>query len=180
MPPAPDDAARPAPLVVAVVGPSGVGKTTLLEGVVAALTGRGLRVAAVKHSGHPHPLQPPGSDSARLHAAGAAEVGFVTPEGWTRTRRGPPAAADLPRLFAGCDLVLVEGWRASGLPALRVSRAARPDPAWAPPEGVVAWVTDHPTPPPLPRLPLEAAAVADALARWRATGQPPYSSSSPR
>ena len=38
------------PFLVSVIGPSGSGKTTLLEGLIAELAGRGIRVAAIKHS----------------------------------------------------------------------------------------------------------------------------------
>jgi hypothetical protein len=57
--------------VVAFSGPSGAGKTTLLVALLRELRRRGLRVAAIKHSGHPHGFDVPGKDSDLLLRAGA-------------------------------------------------------------------------------------------------------------
>ena len=57
--------------VIGFVGPSSVGKTTLLEAIVPELQRRGLWVGVVKHSRHEVDVDRPGKDSARLNAAGA-------------------------------------------------------------------------------------------------------------
>ena len=65
--------------MLGVVGWSGSGKTVLLESLVAALARQKLRVNVVKHSHHDVMLEPPHKDSARLRAAGAAEVMLASP-----------------------------------------------------------------------------------------------------
>lgn len=65
----------PGPLVVSFVGPSGVGKTTLIERLIPLLRVQGLRVGTAKHAPHGYDvLDKPGSDSSRHAGAGADAV----------------------------------------------------------------------------------------------------------
>jgi molybdopterin-guanine dinucleotide biosynthesis protein B len=112
--------------VLGVIGWSGSGKTTLLEGLVARLAASGLRVNVVKHSHHDIMLEPPHKDSARIRAAGAAEVMIASPYrvAIMRELRGAPEpslAEHLARL-APADLTLVEGYKWEALPKLEVYR----------------------------------------------------------
>ncbi len=68
---------RLSPLVVSVVGNSGAGKTTLIEGLLRELSSRKYRVAAVKHCPHGFDLDVKGKDSWRFTEAGARGV-FLT------------------------------------------------------------------------------------------------------
>ncbi|MFS2020808.1 molybdopterin-guanine dinucleotide biosynthesis protein B [Massilia sp. CT11-108] len=109
-----------------VIGWSGSGKTTLLELLVARLAASGLRVNVVKHSHHDVMLEPPHKDSARMRAAGAAEVMIASPYrvAIMRELRGaaePSLAEHLARL-APADLTLVEGYKWEALPKLEVYR----------------------------------------------------------
>jgi molybdopterin-guanine dinucleotide biosynthesis protein B len=112
--------------VLGVIGWSGSGKTTLLAWLVGRLAEAGLRVNVVKHSHHDIMLEPPHKDSARLRAAGAAEVMIASPYrvAIMRELRGaaePPLAEHLARL-APADLTLVEGYKWEPLPKLEVYR----------------------------------------------------------
>jgi molybdopterin-guanine dinucleotide biosynthesis protein B len=112
--------------VLGVIGWSGSGKTTLLELIVARLAASGLRVNVVKHSHHDIMLEPPHKDSARMRAAGAAEVMIASPYrvAIMRELRGaaePSLAEHLARL-APADLTLVEGYKWEALPKLEVYR----------------------------------------------------------
>lgn len=112
--------------VLGVIGWSGSGKTTLLELVVARLAASGLRVNVVKHSHHDVMLEPPHKDSARMRAAGAAEVMIASPYrvAIMRELRGaaePSLAEHLARL-APADLTLVEGYKWEALSKLEVYR----------------------------------------------------------
>jgi molybdopterin-guanine dinucleotide biosynthesis protein B len=112
--------------VMGVIGWSGSGKTTLLEYLVGQLARAGLRVNVVKHSHHDIVLEPPHKDSARMRAAGAAEVMIASPYRMAimRELRGvdePPLAEQIKRL-APADLTLVEGYKWEPLPKLEVYR----------------------------------------------------------
>jgi molybdopterin-guanine dinucleotide biosynthesis protein B len=112
--------------VLGVIGWSGSGKTTLLAYLVDRLAAAGLRVNVVKHSHHDIMLEPPHKDSARLRAAGAAEVMIASPYrvAIMRELRGaaePPLAEHLARL-SPADLTLVEGYKWEAMPKLEVYR----------------------------------------------------------
>ena len=112
--------------VVGICGLSGSGKTTLLEGVIKELTGRGLKVGAIKHHGHGPGLTPPDppKDTDRLAAVGAEPVALVHGNGLVLSR-GPEAAdwgpaAVAHAYFVGLDLVLAEGFKNAGIPKIEV------------------------------------------------------------
>ncbi|HKE00567.1 MAG TPA: molybdopterin-guanine dinucleotide biosynthesis protein B [Planctomycetota bacterium] len=114
---------------ISFVGDSGVGKTTLLERVIAALARDGVRVAVIKHSGGFADPDPPEKDSARLRRAGAARVVLASRDLtllFHEHRGAEPAFEERLRLAGDADLVLVESYRAAGLPAIEVLRAALP------------------------------------------------------
>ena len=58
--------------IIGLAGWSGAGKTTLITKVIPVLTGRGLKVATVKHAHHEFDLDRPGKDSWRHREAGAS------------------------------------------------------------------------------------------------------------
>jgi molybdopterin-guanine dinucleotide biosynthesis protein B len=115
------------PLLIQIVGWSGSGKTTLLEALLPRWKQRGLRVAAIKHSGGFPELDTPGKDSFRLRRAGAEAVVLVGPERsalfvdhaedffpwevWARTLTG-----------LGADLVAFESFGKAPLPKVEVWR----------------------------------------------------------
>ncbi|MEM7321884.1 MAG: molybdopterin-guanine dinucleotide biosynthesis protein B [Actinomycetota bacterium] len=125
------------PPLISVVAPSGTGKTTLMEGVIGRLNAAGHRVGVVKHDAHRIELDTEGKDSWRLRAAGAAgtvlmgrdQLAFFGTEENT-----PDLQAVAALLFADMDLVLVEGFRAAGLPSIVVTRPGHKDEAWEPPD----------------------------------------------
>lgn len=115
--------------VLCVVGRSGVGKTTLLEGLLEQLGSLGLAVGLVKHTHHHLELDREGSDTQRLRRAGARRVVLTGPGA---AALFVPAEEELtPRQAAelaswGCDLVLLEGFKSADLPRLEVVRAGEP------------------------------------------------------
>lgn len=133
--------------MVSFAGPSGTGKTTLLEGVIAALKQRGHRVGAVKHDAHRIELDTEGKDSWRLRRAGADVTLLMGRDqlAWFGTDRPPPDlrhVADL--LAADADIVLVEGFRSAGLPTIVVQRADHRDGRWETPDPDLILLTAHP------------------------------------
>jgi molybdopterin-guanine dinucleotide biosynthesis protein B len=134
-----------APLVC-FVGPSGVGKTTLIARVIARLSREGLRIGALKHDAHEFQMDREGKDTWRFRQAGAGAVGIASKTACaTITWTGAPtslaslAAAQPPDL----DLILVEGWKGDQAPKIEVHRRGRPLlAATAGLANVIAVVTD--------------------------------------
>lgn len=122
---------------------SGTGKTTLMEKLIAALTARGLRVGAVKHDGHDFEIDHPGKDSWRYTQAGAA-VTAITSLGKTAFIK--QAGASLEQVLAQIgevDIILVEGWKNSGISRIGLCRRAVGKDFPSPVEDYVALVTDR-------------------------------------
>lgn len=117
------------PPVVCIIGKKNSGKTTLAVRLVEALVARGHRVMTAKH-GHQFDLDTPGTDSWRhRHEGGAARVALVAPHEmavmgeWSRT--GEPSLAEVVENFLGdADLVIAEGFKQEGFPAIEVYRRA--------------------------------------------------------
>src|SRR6185503_7459221 len=97
--------------VVGIVGRSGSGKTTLIERLIPVLKARNLSVSTIKHTHHDHiELDPPGKDSHRHRAAGAAEVIVASDTGWARISSSaePASLQALLAQLRPVDIVLVE------------------------------------------------------------------------
>ena len=110
---------------VAFIARSGTGKTTLMEQLLPILVGRGYRVGAIKHDAHRFDIDRPGKDSHRLTASGAATMLITSPEKLALVKKhdtAPPAEELIDLYFRDVDLVLVEGFRKSGLPKIEIFR----------------------------------------------------------
>ncbi len=159
--------------VIAFVGGSGSGKTSLLVEVIERLRRRGIRVGAIKHSHHDFTMDVPGKDSHRLPAAGADQVLLASPyrTAWIREGdgRSEPRLEELVGLLdsRSLDLVLVEGFRGEDVPKIEVFRHPLGRPPLFPDDpAIVAVVCDAPPDQPCDRLMLslnDPAAVTDLV-----------------
>jgi molybdopterin-guanine dinucleotide biosynthesis protein B len=153
--------------VVSIVGHSGSGKTTLMEGLVRELCGRGVRVAAVKHTRGRFEMDREGKDTWRFGEAGAEAVVALAPgrSALLRKHETPLSAEELLVLLGGGpELALVEGWHAGPFPKVEVHRAATGKALRCDPAELLAVVTDEELGLQCPQLPLDdAGRVADFL-----------------
>lgn len=137
--------------VIGLAGWSGAGKTTLITKVIPVLTGRGLKVATVKHAHHEFDLDRPGKDSWLHREAGASEVAVVSSRRWAlihelRDEPEPPLADILAKL-SPVDLVIIEGFKRLAHPKLEIYRAGVGKPLIYPEDDcIVAIATDAPLP----------------------------------
>jgi molybdopterin-guanine dinucleotide biosynthesis protein B len=101
--------------VIGVAGFKNAGKTTLVEKLVRELTGRGYRIATVKHAHHSFDIDHEGRDSFRHRQAGASEVAVISGQRWAiiHELRGEdePSFAMILAKLAPSDLVIVEGYK---------------------------------------------------------------------
>lgn len=136
--------------LIAIIGYSDSGKTTLIENLVPELKRRGYRIGTVKHAHHSPKFDKTGKDSWRHFDAGA-ETAMIYGEtllAMVKHRRPSQAASssdlqDLMKYFDDVDLVIAEGFKSGEFPKIEVYRAGDE----APPlcrslESVVAVVTD--------------------------------------
>ncbi|MFN8548812.1 MAG: molybdopterin-guanine dinucleotide biosynthesis protein MobB [Candidatus Eisenbacteria bacterium] len=130
------------PVHVCLVGASGSGKTSLIEHLLPALCARGLAVGYLKANAHRIDLDREGKDTARARLAGA-RVALVHSRSEAAILLDPPGPEvpghdpvdleadrealdhavrarlwNLASVFHACDLVLVEGMKASSLPKI--------------------------------------------------------------
>ena len=128
------------------VGHSNAGKTTFVEQLLAELTRRGRRVAAIKHAHHAVELDTAGKDSWRYKQAGAVMSMLVTRDALqlvadATDRREPQQLA--ARFLGEADLVLAEGFSHAAGPKIEVlRRACGKPPRCQLEDGLIALVTD--------------------------------------
>lgn len=132
------------PPVIAIVGHSDAGKTTLIEKLLPELSRRGYRVATVKHAHHGFQMDQPGKDSWRHQAAGAAAVILLGPEQMAVMKSHPGGTLEDALSYAGdCDLVLAEGFKRAAVAKIEVFRSGtHPAPICLSDPNLIALVTD--------------------------------------
>lgn len=156
--------------VYGVIGWKNSGKTSLMERLVADITGRGFSVSTVKHVHHSVDLDQPGKDTFRHRAAGAREVVLASADRLAILveHRGPePELPEVLARLAPVDLVLVEGYKRDDHRKIEVWRAETGQPLIQPGDPLVRAVATDATPSlPVPVLDLnDTRAVADFILR---------------
>lgn len=158
--------------VVGFCGPSGVGKTTLVERLIGELKARGLRVSVIKHAHKTFDIDQPGKDSHRHRQAGAFEVMIASGQRLAKMREyevpGHPTVHQLIAEMVECDWLLVEGFKHADITKIEVWRAALGQPPIYPDDPFVAAIaTDAPDQLPVATArPVFLLTDAAALAAW--------------
>jgi len=115
--------------LLAVVGWSGTGKTTLLQKLRPILSSQGIRSGLIKHTHHQMDVDTPGKDSYLLRKAGANQVIVASSQRWALMCETPDEEQiDLSYLVSRMDnslldLVLVEGFKNEAVPKIVLWRA---------------------------------------------------------
>jgi len=115
--------------LLAVVGWSGTGKTTLLQKIIPILSSQGIRSGLIKHTHHQMDVDTPGKDSYLLRKAGANQVIVASSQRWALMCETPDEEQiDLSYLVSRMDnslldLVLVEGFKNEAVPKIVLWRA---------------------------------------------------------
>lgn len=164
---------RSRPPIVTFVGNSGVGKTTFLEQLIPVLKARGYRLAIIKHHGHDFQFDYPGKDTWRFTEAGGDIVVISSPVklGLVEQVSGHERSLEEIAAIVGerVDLVLAEGYRQEGMPAIEVYRQAVSPQLISDPSRLLAIISEEPLDTPGLEVPQfwrnAASAVADLLER---------------
>ena len=115
--------------ILAIVGWSGTGKTTLLQQVIPILGDKGIRAGLIKHTHHQMDVDTPGKDSYLLRKAGASQEILASSERWALMCETPEKQSiNLPYLLSRMDhatleVVLVEGFKDEPVPKIVLWRA---------------------------------------------------------
>jgi molybdopterin-guanine dinucleotide biosynthesis protein B len=118
--------------IFGIAGFKNAGKTTLVVELIEELTGRGMKLATVKHAHHEFDIDHPGKDSFLHREAGASEVIVASSKRWAHIKElaaePEPDLAELLGHISAVDLVLVEGYKHGTHPKLEVRRAGQDAP----------------------------------------------------
>lgn len=113
------------PPVVAIVGKSKSGKTTLIEKLISELKSRGYRVGTVKHAPLEMDVDKPGKDSWRHIRAGSEATAIVSSDRIVLIKPVTHSVGldEIIRFFGeDYDIILAEGFKQSGTPKIEVHR----------------------------------------------------------
>lgn len=102
------------PNQVHIIGSKNSGKTYLMEFLIKWFAERKIKVGAIKHTCHSHPLDKDGSDSNKFFMSGAEPVTFITNEGMSIVLSDEKIGEEILRLaYKDCNLLLVESFKNS-------------------------------------------------------------------
>jgi len=137
--------------LIAIIGYSNSGKTTLIEALVPVLKSRGYRVGTIKHTHHFPEPDSPGKDSWRHFEAGsdtamlASDTTLAMIKHRRLTARSDEGLGELAAYFGDVDVVIAEGFKAADCPKIEVYRATAEEnpPLCRRVKAVIAVVTDE-------------------------------------
>jgi molybdopterin-guanine dinucleotide biosynthesis protein B len=112
--------------IITVTGKSGSGKTTLIVKLITELKQRGYRVGTIKHHFHSgFEIDQSGKDSWRYAQAGSVHVAISAPDKVASYRRLDHELTldEVASDFNDVDIILTEGYRQAGKPALEIIRS---------------------------------------------------------
>lgn len=113
--------------LVTIIGKSGCGKTTMLEKLVAEFKSRNYKLATIKHHSHRgFDIDKIGKDSWRFAQAGSDHVVIASPDKIASYRKIDYELSldEISANISDVELILVEGYKQAGKPALEVARSA--------------------------------------------------------
>ena len=123
---------------------SGTGKTSYLERLIAELSGRGVRVGAIKHDAHEFEIDKPGKDSWRFAQAGARVVAVASASNCAVMEYRPVDFSGILERMREVDVIVCEGWHAGGGALVAVYRAGSGKGFKLPPSECAAVIADAP------------------------------------
>ncbi|MCX7966436.1 MAG: molybdopterin-guanine dinucleotide biosynthesis protein B [Syntrophorhabdaceae bacterium] len=134
------------PSIIAIVGTSKVGKTTLIERLIPKFKEKGIEVAVIKHHPHDFDIDIPGKDTHRLKTAGAKTTIISSPKKIAMVsdvKKEIMPYEIVKKFIDDVDLVIVEGYKREKIPKIEVFRNKRDaKPVCANDPHLIAFATD--------------------------------------
>lgn len=143
------------PPILSIIGKSKSGKTTLIEKLIPYLKEHGYKVGTIKHHAHPgFEIDFPGKDTWRHAQAGSEHVIIVAPDKIASIKNlsNPLTIDEIAELMTGIDIILTDGFKSAGKPAIEVVRAETGPDMIGDREQVLAIATDTPLPLSIPQI----------------------------
>ncbi len=109
------------PPIICIVGQSGRGKTTLIEGIISGLSARGYSVGTVKHHYHDDfEIDHEGKDTWKHARAGAQSVSISSPTMFALIKRVSDELTldEIAAYMEDRDVILAEGFTRSDKPRI--------------------------------------------------------------
>ncbi len=133
--------------IISIVGSSGSGKTTMIEGLIAELKQRGYKVAIIKHSHHVDDLDIAAKDTWRFTKAGSELSVINSLDHLAIYKRmehyfEPEEISNF--ILWDYDLILTEGFKGSNYLKIEVHRKEQGEDLLTDPQQLLAVVTDEP------------------------------------
>lgn len=99
--------------IISITSYSGVGKTTLIEGVIKELSLRGYKVGTIKHTCHDFDIDKEGKDTFRHRQAGASKVCVISKNrfSYIEELKKEKSLKEAIRLYSDMDLIIIEGYK---------------------------------------------------------------------
>jgi molybdopterin-guanine dinucleotide biosynthesis protein B len=144
--------------IIAIVGKSNSGKTTLLEKLVAELTRRGYRIGTAKHAHHGFEMDTKGKDSWRHRNAGASATLVISEDKVALIKNDKKSYLEkMESYLSDNDIILAEGFKRQNLPKIEIFRiqGIHKSPLCMEDENLIAFVTDSDHTPNVPIFGLE-------------------------
>jgi len=143
------------PKLIAIVGKSNSGKTTLITRLIPLFCEIGLKVGTIKHTHHHVELDKPGKDSWKHRRAGSQRVLMLTGSNMAMFAdlKSEPTLMELASTyFSDLDIIISEGFKNEDCLKIEVFRAANEkSPLYLEPEyQIQALITDQPLDAPIP------------------------------
>jgi len=144
--------------IITIVGKSNSGKTTLLEKVIALLTGKGYKIGSVKHAHDGFEMDKEGKDSFRHRNAGARATLVITENKIAMIKDDTTSYIEkMQSYLSDMDIILAEGFKKQNLPKIEIFRtkSVHKEPLCMNDENLIAFVTDSDYKPDVPIFGLE-------------------------
>ncbi len=109
--------------IIAVVGKSNSGKTTLLVKLIEHLTNRGYKIGSVKHAHDGFEMDKKGKDSWRHRKAGASASLVISENKIALIKEDNTNYIEKMTSYLSCmDIILAEGFKKQNLPKIEIFR----------------------------------------------------------